>query len=512
MNNPNEFELKGLTEELIKEAGNRTVDAELLSHAIRASIDTGLLIQNTSEVLRIPAEQVGQVLQRRGFDIPLRQVGNKSTREIATSERGSLDNVELSPFREIFSAKWSAGQSDHRELDEETSAEISQLASKLNEDPFAALYRDNVGTYFSNFMETDAQLITQYLDQHFGDSGPEYIVTTGIGANEQFCHFLAHWHNTYEKGPKWLLITHPADLSILPSDATTSNTIFLEFSRSGVTEETIKLHEFTDPLLPRIVFANQGPLKQLGQRDNNLVLDLPDQVSGRYGRNKTPIVLAPMLCCGMDVESYWNTIQSAIDAFNFDDTNSLPLLLGGLIRQAQKRDQRKLIYNATNDPYTKFLGHELEQFWNEGVNKSSNLLMMSTFQGLPRDSHMTIEGLLGNADSTMSIFIVNKKQREPSHPLVSNEIRPVNSKHIGLSIADVENVLALANYDEFSSLMPTLLISIENRMTIEHSAIIGQLFADITFIYSRLTGVDPGSNPCVRNVRDRSSVLLARGT
>jgi len=35
------------------------------------------------------------------------------------------------------------------------------------------------------------------------------------------------------------------------------------------------------------------------------------------------------------------------------------------------------------------------------------------------------------------------------------------------------------------------------------------LWSDITFFYSRMANVDPGSNPEVKYVRDRSDKLLA---
>ncbi len=56
--------------------------------------------------------------------------------------------------------------------------------------------------------------------------------------------------------------------------------------------------------------------------------------------------------------------------------------------------------------------------------------------------------------------------------------------------------------------MPTLLITI-NTADLTTSAWLGQLWADITLVYSRLIGVDPGSNPEVKNVRTRAGEWLA---
>ncbi|MCL2317878.1 MAG: hypothetical protein FWC44_02320, partial [Methanomassiliicoccaceae archaeon] len=46
-------------------------------------------------------------------------------------------------------------------------------------------------------------------------------------------------------------------------------------------------------------------------------------------------------------------------------------------------------------------------------------------------------------------------------------------------------------------------------ITMEHSAVLGQLFADITFIYSAMIGVDPGSNPEVTSIRIASTSFLS---
>ena len=85
-----------------------------------------------------------------------------------------------------------------------------------------------------------------------------------------------------------------------PRDAALDNTLFIECSRSGITEETVKLHEFTPRDASRIVFANKGPLRELAERDHNLALTLPEERPGRFGRNTTPILLAPMHVAGLD--------------------------------------------------------------------------------------------------------------------------------------------------------------------------------------------------------------------
>ena len=96
------------------------------------------------------------------------------------------------------------------------------------------------------------------------------------------------------------------------------------------------------------------------------------------------------------------------------------------------------------------------------------------------------------------------------HALVSPVIDPINTKHQGLHFGDEEVILAFANYKRFTDLMPTILIETCDEPSLKHAAVIGQLFADVTYIYSRLSGVDPGSNPEVKSVRERSAQLLSK--
>jgi hypothetical protein len=56
--------------------------------------------------------------------------------------------------------------------------------------------------------------------------------------------------------------------------------------------------------------------------------------------------------------------------------------------------------------------------------------------------------------------------------------------------------------------MPSFLIRVCGELSMDHSAVLGQLFSDVTFVYSRMAGIDPGSNPEVKFVRERSGQLL----
>ncbi len=516
------FDLSNFVDSISQRHKDKYVDPMVIWKAIRNSIAVRKLIDNLAESFRLPPDYIEDDLRNMGFsDLIIRDKPYNSAEERLKEEKQSQiyicnePNV-LDPFPYLFraSAKPSflnavSVSNDEKEL---FSNLFQRLPATFPSDPFVKLYREDVLGYFKNYMRFNAPQIAEYISQCFNGDYPKYLITTGIGANEQFNHFVASINNNNSsRRLTWLIINSPKRLSLLPDDSNLENTLFMEFSRSSVTEETVKIHEYTPRKAHRVVFCNEGPLLALGQRDGNLIQSLPDKVSGRYGRNKTPILLAPMQVAGIDVETFWRDIELAISTFDIGDSNSLPMVIAKYIFLHQRQKKRNLIYLGCNDDKLILLADEFVQFWNEGVNKEGNDLLMSRFFGLPRDSHMNIEGLLGNCESKMAFFLLRTNTRtDKVHPLVFPVIDPINREHEGLRFGDEEVILASANYERFANLMPTILIEIPCEPSLKHAAVIGQLFADVTYIYSRFKGVDPGSNPEVKSVRERSAQLLSK--
>lgn len=518
----NPFNLSEFVDNISKRHKDKDVKPEIIWKATRDSLAIRKLIENLAEAFRLPPDVIKDDLMSLGFSdlIILSEGDNRQEKSLDEGEQSHLrifsDSNKFQPFPDLFtvSAKPSFIEPVSISVSDckLNSDRFQGISNTFSSDPFVELYRNRVLDYFRDYMKFDAPKMIEYVRKHFNGSYPKYLVTTGIGANEQFNHFVASINNNNSnRRLKWIIINSPKRLSLLPHDANLKNTLFMEFSRSSVTEETVKIHEYTPRKACRIVFCNGGPLLALGQRDGNLIQSLPDEVAGRYGRNKTPILLAPMHVAGMDVQAFWEDIDSAINAFDICDQNSLPMVLAKYIFLYQKQKDRNLIYLGCNDDNLILLADELVQFWNEGVNKEGNDLIISRFFGLPRDSHMNIEGILGNHDRKMGFFLLRTNIRnDVSHPLVSSMIDPINTNHKGLNFGDEEVILASANYKRFSELMPTILIEVPCKLSLRHAAVIGQLFADVTFIYSRFIGVNPGSNPEVKSVRERSAQLLSK--
>jgi hypothetical protein len=517
--------LEELVDHLIETRGS-TVQLQRTNvwQAIRGAIDGRLLIDNLAEALRISSPETEQLLADGGFGDVVAQLKIRST--VHSSDAGPLRDFAIVesrhfvfPFDDYFSVDCSPSLDQTVNLSPEQHDAMNLLLEGILDssatDPFISLYRTDVMEYHDTFVAREGSRIQEFLECHFGPKAErlQYLITSGIGANEQFNHFPAAINNSDpHRRLTWFIINSTRQLRRLPADVDLSNTLFMEFSRSGKTEETVKIHEFTPAKAARVVFANSGPLKELGERDAdcNLTLELPDEVSGRFGRNKTPILLAPMFVAGMDTRHYWQMIERAINEMDQWSSSNLALCLAQYIYIYQLRNDINGIYLGCNDDLLAASADEFLQFWNEGVNKDGNDIMMARHFGLLRDSHATVEGILGNAGRKLSLFLLSSESRTNNlPPLACPKINPINPDHLGLLFGDEEVALAAANYEHMSRVMPCIKIQLKNEPDLDHSAILGQLWSDITYFYSRLKGVDPGSNPEVKHVRDRGAAELS---
>lgn len=499
--------------------GISQVPSARLEDALSSALLPAKLLDNLAEAWRTTPLQVKEILEAHGF------AGVLARAQVASIAATGADETLGPPFLSGPVLELAKGQIRVRALgpqfNEQQAAPKSTLdalstvrdafLSNAAADVLGALYRVAPLEYVERWLATDAVRIDSYIRQHFGPHGPRYLVNSGIGANEQFNYFVAAIANARaDRRTTWLLANSPRAVPGLPGDATIENTLFMEFSRSGITEETVKLHELTPAAARRIVFANSGPLKALAERDGNLLLELPSEVSGRYGRNKTPILMAPMHVAGLDVRRYWEIIQDACDAMPLTSATSAPVVLAHYIRLHQLRRGVNHIYLGTNDDLLRYSADELCQYWNEGVNREGNDISMSRYLGLPRDSHMNLEAILGTSERKMAIFLISTRQNQllSSHSLLLRAANSIDPVHKGLAPEQVDLILALANVKRCSEKMPTLLITVD-PVDLAASAWLGQIWADMTLVYSRLIGVDPGSNPEVKAVRTRAAQWLA---
>jgi hypothetical protein len=182
-------------------------------------------------------------------------------------------------------------------------------------------------------------------------------------------------------------------------------------------------------------------------------------------------------------------------------------VLAQYIRLQQLRNGINHIYLGTNDVLLRYSADEFCQYWNEGINREGNDVTMSRYLGLPRDSHMNLEAILGTSEHKLAVFLL-RTGSVGRHALLSERTDPHNAAHAGITPTDADLILALANVKRCSEKMPTVLIAVE-QADLACSAWLGQIWADTTLVYSRLIGVDAGSNPEVKAVRTRAAQWLS---
>ena len=144
----------------------------------------------------------------------------------------------------------------------------------------------------------------------------EYVITSGIGANEMYSHQLAAALNAFFQSQgiklKWIVVNNPAHLKedVIPANANNENTIVFEMSRSGGTKETLQFFQATsNRFKQRIVAANQAKdanenAKKLNglaaelsnDADANVLIfdDTPGDIGGRQMNRKTLMTYAPL--------------------------------------------------------------------------------------------------------------------------------------------------------------------------------------------------------------------------
>ncbi len=496
-----------------------------LEAVVGDALGTRRFLDDLAEIYRLDPERVAQVLAAAGFrpavgatpDRPGAAPGPEAARDPeAAGGWVAAPEVREGPGFRVRAAgpAFDRAFADAGGLAAGLDAEWERAASRIAlPDPFLSFYRTGILEYLDHYAREVSPPIREFVTERFGAGGPRYLITVGIGANEQFWHFPQRWHQRQDPSIEWIVADNPKDLWALPSEATVANTLVLEASRSGKTQETVKLDEFLDPAVPKVVLANTGPLRALAERSDALIVELPDEIPGRFSKNLSPILLAPLDILDLPYDRYWRRIAECVDRWDLLDPSSPPVALARYLRGAQILHGANHIYLGSNDEMLLASCDELVQFWNEGVNKGSDY-SMSRYFGLPRDSHLNIEGILANHATKAGVFVLRRASgasgavadAAQAHDLIV-PIRPINEEHLGLTIDDVDYALARANADHFGTRMPTVTIEVDepDLMT---SAVLSQLWTDTAYVYSAMIGVNPGSNPEVRQVRDRSDAVL----
>ncbi|MCK4532756.1 methyltransferase domain-containing protein, partial [bacterium] len=137
------------------------------------------------------------------------------------------------------------------------------------------------------------------------------LINNGIGANEMYLHQDAQMVNELAEDLgidfHWEVVDNPADYPRVEKNCkeiTERNTIAIDMSRSGGTEEPQSFMEMTkDEIVKRIVWANKGRFYEIGEEIRKShpklaailhINNTPGTIGGRHMNLKTDMVFTPL--------------------------------------------------------------------------------------------------------------------------------------------------------------------------------------------------------------------------
>ncbi|MBU0743939.1 MAG: hypothetical protein KKE11_01010, partial [Gammaproteobacteria bacterium] len=196
---------------------------------------------------------------------------------------------------------------EHYAITRERMAERDKKHSPVHDPEEDLNYRGKVSEYYNRvFLTSVAKQMEDFVDIHFTNKGRKlgFIVKVGIGANEEYDHHTRAVYETKKNGIVYAVMNNSYEFEEFRKrhpDANGDNTLMIYESRSGETEEPLKVFLFNYKDFPvSIVFSNQGPLhdtaegwiKKQQQKEEVptiLRLDFRTDMAGRYMRRKTPM-------------------------------------------------------------------------------------------------------------------------------------------------------------------------------------------------------------------------------
>lgn len=342
-----------------------------------------------------------------------------------------------------------------------------------------------------------------------------YVLTSGIGANEMYSHQLARILNAYFKvmgiQVRWIVVNNPAHLKEIPQDANNENTLVFEMSRSGGTKETVDFFNSTkNRFKQRIVAANSGKLKEaatlLSQEQDARVLiidDTPGDIGGRQMNRKTLMVFTPLfiaLAAGLKdttkAEAYLaDYAQALLDSnkelgYNNGLGSAAISFAEFLFRhRAGGRNKFSVIFDSTLDASAK----ELFQLNNEGANKniaggSNNNILLSYSLENDRKIYETI--FQKSPNTQLPIFILDS-----SNPNYVKNLEYIEYLKTSLGIPCLVITVKLGPAENVE----------ENLKTLAKTS---ALLQDMIVYFTYITNQDANSNPAVKFVREITAAMF----
>ena len=412
---------------------------------------------------------------------------------------------------------------------------------KASETPF--VFRDAMIEYVGRFLEDkpdhqtypdlldrvnqiDAFLFLASKDQRIDLSKINYVITSGIGANEMYSHQLAKILNAYFKAQgismQWIVVNNPADTKRIPEDAQNHNTLVFEMSRSGTTKETVDFFNSTKTRFKtRVVAANSGPLNEAAKKlqdeegRNNKVLiidDIPGHIGGRQMNRKTLMTYIPLymaLAAGtwkqyrigpinparLLLQHYVRSSHSATQLLDYREGLNSPA-----VRLAEfwfrQRAAGRFKFSVVYDPTLYETAKEFLQLTNEGANKNiaggTNLNILDSYSLSEAELSLFETVASHDAAHQMPLFLLSKASTY--YNAAKKLISQLREKGIPVIVIEVGGY----TIQKFRDLMGEMAAF----------AKLTALLQDMVVYFTYLTNQDANSNPAVKFVREITAAMF----
>lgn len=372
--------------------------------------------------------------------------------------------------------------------------------------------KQTVEQFFNDyFMKEWYPKIRKFIEDRFnGGKDLDFIVTNGIGANDQFMWSLARMYNINkpEGAPKWIHIPMAGGLVELEG-ANPDRVLFIDISRSGGTWEGVEvgLRSLQMGFTKRIGLANGGAVAAIAKKAAEmggyepLIIPMSPDIGGRNMHRKTSIYYTAQTVAGIFLPSMDSKVFAALND-KFDKANdfaspnkNVAVSAGRFLHAAMKLFGAEHIAAITNSESLRLAMTEWEQYIMEGSNKGDVISM-------------------GIHDLTT----------EPDYVLGNMARSPAGKMTVGMVILDqavATYAKDLARVNELKKTIPMMVMTIDSKeaeakkgglsggISPNQQAAFDILWTDLVTVFTTLLRVDANSNPNVKKVREYTAQRVA---
>jgi len=293
---------------------------------------------------------------------------------------------------------------DQGQLSADVAASLSQVDRQIDQHAFG----------FINVLDRQ-DLVTKCQQTLEQISWADTLVVVGIGGSDLGARAIGQ-ALAGDKGKQVIFqgdSTDPWQIKQLLATVDLSKTVFNIISKSGTTLETISEYLFFKQLYQKqspdwqkhFIFTtslNSGLLLEEAKKFNIMILEIPDDVGGRFSVF-TPVGLFPALAMGVDIQELINGAKTIIS----EDLQLAKKIAVGQYQLFQKDIKAVVIipYSIRLDEYARWF----RQLWAESLGKDNLGILPIQARG-PADQHSQLQFYAQGHSFASFLFIKLLKQ------------------------------------------------------------------------------------------------------